>query len=129
MDICNLVDLGASGPLLTWSSGRDGMARTLVRLDRAIASSDWRLLFAEASVTNLPRTTSDHCLLLLNTNGMNFNFSPNFSNRPFRMLACWFDHHDFLKDNWSNNADLHTNIINFTGKVRLWNKYNFGNIF
>ena len=57
VDRCNLVDLGANGPRLTWSNGRDGMAMTFVRLDIAIASPDWRLLFPKTSVTA-------YCLLI-----------------------------------------------------------------
>ncbi|KAI7979491.1 hypothetical protein LOK49_Contig323G00002 [Camellia lanceoleosa] len=35
MNRCNLMDLGCFGPHLTWTNGRQGMANTLERLDRA----------------------------------------------------------------------------------------------
>lgn len=33
---CKLMDLGCSGPRLTWTNGRQGLANTLERLDRAV---------------------------------------------------------------------------------------------
>ena len=64
---CNLIDLGCNGPRLTWTNNREGMANTLVRLDKALANEGWRVKFPEASVSNLPRTSSDHCPMLVNT--------------------------------------------------------------
>ncbi|KAL8513791.1 hypothetical protein ACS0TY_013051 [Phlomoides rotata] len=48
-----LQDLGFSGLNFTWSNGRAGDANILVRLDRALASADWRSLFPGARVIHL----------------------------------------------------------------------------
>ncbi|XP_028081728.1 uncharacterized protein LOC114283094 [Camellia sinensis] len=37
---CNLIDLGSSGPRLTWTNNRQGMANTMERLDRALCNAD-----------------------------------------------------------------------------------------
>ncbi|XP_028106480.1 uncharacterized protein LOC114305569 [Camellia sinensis] len=67
MNRCNLMDLGCSGPHLSWSNGRQGMANTLERLDRAACNSEWRLAFTEGAVRNLPRTYSDHSPMVVYT--------------------------------------------------------------
>ena len=74
---CNFVDLGCSGPRLTWSNGRHGLANTLVRLDRALANPEWRIKFPDATVSNLPRSYSDHCPILVNTEGNVTNPTPS----------------------------------------------------
>ncbi|XP_028089827.1 uncharacterized protein LOC114290144 [Camellia sinensis] len=40
LNMCNLMDLGCSGPHLTWSNGRQGMANTLERLDRVACNTE-----------------------------------------------------------------------------------------
>ena len=60
MQNTKIIDLGCTGPKLTWTNGRKGLAKTLVRLDREMANPDWRCLFPNACVRNLPRIHSDH---------------------------------------------------------------------
>jgi hypothetical protein len=48
LEDCHLSDLGFRGPLFTWSNGR-----TMERLDRAVANSDWCLLFNVVEVSVL----------------------------------------------------------------------------
>lgn len=69
---CGLIDLGASGPKMTWSNGKDGFAHTLKRLDRALGDGEF-IKFPEAAITNLPRTTSYHSPLLINLTGTILN--------------------------------------------------------
>ena len=64
-----LADLRCGEPGLTWSNNRQGLANTLVRLDRALANANWCLKFLEASVTNLPRTYSNHCPMVVRAEG------------------------------------------------------------
>ncbi|KAL7212328.1 hypothetical protein ACSBR2_015082 [Camellia fascicularis] len=51
---CNLIDLGSSGPRLTWTNNRQGLANTMERLDRAMCNAEWRTMFPEAIVRVLP---------------------------------------------------------------------------
>ncbi|KAL7175173.1 hypothetical protein ACSBR2_028888 [Camellia fascicularis] len=122
---CRLMDLGCSGPRLTWSNGRQGMANTLERLDRAVCTTEWRLQFQEGAVRNLPRTYSDHAPVIIYTEGMQHS-DPIL--RPFRMEAAWFVNPDFknlVKDSWdeTNNSILEV-ITSITAKASHWNKNN-----
>ncbi|XP_058076384.1 uncharacterized protein LOC131224965 [Magnolia sinica] len=58
-----LVDLPLSGARFTWTNGRCNPLQS--RLDRFLMSADWLELFPLASQLALPRTTSDHCPILL----------------------------------------------------------------
>jgi hypothetical protein len=47
---CNLTYLGFAGVPYTYDNKRQGRANVRVRLDRAVASSEWRDLFADSHV-------------------------------------------------------------------------------
>ncbi|KAF4401731.1 hypothetical protein G4B88_000779 [Cannabis sativa] len=68
-----LIDLGFDGPGYTWSRGnvRSPGAGSLkrARLDRGLASTDWRILFLAAIVNHLSSSVSDHRPIILDTNG------------------------------------------------------------
>lgn len=55
IDDCNLIDLGFSGSMFTWSKGD-----LRERLDRAMSNEAWLNLFPSSSVTNRPIPSSDH---------------------------------------------------------------------
>ncbi|KAI8019049.1 hypothetical protein LOK49_LG04G00938 [Camellia lanceoleosa] len=88
---CKLLDLGSSGPRMTWTNNRQGLANTMETLDRALCNEDWRTMFPEASVKVLPRTYSDYSSLVIYTQGMH---SLNPINRPFKFEAAWMSHPD-----------------------------------
>lgn len=126
-----LSDLGCNSPRLTWSHNRERLANTLVCLDRALTNSSWCLKYPKASILNLPRTYSDHCPMIVQTEGM-YTTHRNHVNKPFRFLMSWFNHPEFNKvveDHWCNTEDLYTNLTNYTVKVKDWNKNVFENIF
>ncbi|KAI8008395.1 hypothetical protein LOK49_LG07G01634 [Camellia lanceoleosa] len=52
---CKLMDLGYTGPSLTWSNNIQGWAKTLSHLDRALYNAEWRTRFPEGFARNLPR--------------------------------------------------------------------------
>ncbi|XP_023906329.1 uncharacterized protein LOC112018051 [Quercus suber] len=57
---CGLVDMGFSGYPLIWRNGRQGEAFVEERLDRAIATMEWRELFPRTKVSHLLASYSDH---------------------------------------------------------------------
>nr|XP_023919431.1 uncharacterized protein LOC112030994 [Quercus suber] len=129
MDICQMIDLGFSGPKFTWSNKREIGNLIQCRLDRCWVNPDWRAYYSEANVTHLARINSDHCPLLLNLNPD----SGSCSNRPFRFQSVWLSHKDFpavVRDAWAGMEDnLEGAISRFTTRAQKWNKDIFGNVF
>ena len=62
---CSLSDLGFVGPEFTWSNNREDDELVRVRLDRGVASQEWRSLFPKALVRHISVVHSDHIGLLL----------------------------------------------------------------
>jgi hypothetical protein len=63
--VCNMVDLGFTGLPYTYDNKRKGRANVRVRLDRAVASADWRDMFGEAAVEHIASLVSDHTPILV----------------------------------------------------------------
>lgn len=128
IDSCSLMDMGASGPKFTWSNGREGTALVQERLDRALYSADWRCLFPDGTVQNLPRTYSDHSPLLIHVYG---NTPHMRINRPFRLEAAWLLDESFaavVNNNW-RSSNFSDKIKTFSNAAMNWNKNVLGNIF
>lgn len=120
--------MGASGPKFTWTNGRQGSANVQKRLDRGLCNEDWRAMFPEGMIQNLPRTYSDHAPLLISPHGMH---SITFMHRPFRFEAAWImdaTFGDVVLSSW-NGSNLREKIDNFSKAAISWNKNVFGNIF
>lgn len=84
MNRCGLIDIGFSGPKFIWTNKRKTNP-IFIRLDRAWVSSEWLACFPDSQLTNLPRITSDHSPILLQTNPPLHSHSP----RPFKMEPMW----------------------------------------
>ena len=57
--------MGFSGTPWTYDNKQEGARNVRVRLDRAVASTDWSGLFANAQVQHLVSSRSDHSPLLV----------------------------------------------------------------
>ncbi|KAK3183242.1 hypothetical protein Dsin_030528 [Dipteronia sinensis] len=81
------------------------------RLDRALCSMDWRIMFAEGYVRHLPRVASDHCPILLCPHSTHI---PHNNLKPFRFKAMWLKHDkfgDLVKHVWElDRSSLLNNI-------------------
>ncbi|XP_021774689.1 uncharacterized protein LOC110738605 [Chenopodium quinoa] len=88
----------------TWCRGLSQATFKAARLDRALVNDEWRLCFPEGVVCNLTKLTSDHCPLLINTNG----FAPiPTALKPFRFQAAWIKHEkfeEFVSTSWDHNC-------------------------
>nr|XP_023920772.1 uncharacterized protein LOC112032239 [Quercus suber] len=62
---CGLVDMGFSGYRFTWRNGWHGAAFVEERLDRAVATTEWREIFPRAKVSHLSVSYSDHDPIML----------------------------------------------------------------
>ncbi|OMO81305.1 reverse transcriptase [Corchorus capsularis] len=127
---CGLSDLGFQGPSYTWTNRRKKGQRIHERLDRALASAEWRLLFPEAIVKHLPRFYSDHCPILVQCKE---EIPIDSSKKPFRFQAMWLTHKegpDYIANCWGNaEGDLMAKSASLVEALKTWNKEVFGNIF
>jgi hypothetical protein len=71
MHDCGLVDLGFRGLPWTYNNKQSAERNVRVRLDRAIATTNWSHLFPGASVEHLVSPRSDHCPLLIKLTDLN----------------------------------------------------------
>ena len=65
LDSCSLKDLGYRGYTYTWSNKRPGDANTKLRLDRVMATMEWRAKFLITTVSHLPPHASGHLPILV----------------------------------------------------------------
>lgn len=117
METNGLIDLGFSGPRHTWSRGETELTFKSARLDRFMANEDWTLQYEEATVKHLPKACSDHCPIILSTNG----FAPiPTSLKPLRFQAAWITHdkfEEFMRANWNNSLPLIPFLSDFAVKL------------
>lgn len=125
---CNLIDLGFTGPLYTWTNNREHGKTVRTRIDRCHANTQWLNLVPGSFVSHLPRTHSDHCPILLNT----FQ-TPKPSNNFFRLESFWINHPtfpDLIKSRWNNDLeDINDKITDLQKEIKLWSIKHFKNIF
>ncbi|XP_057496589.1 uncharacterized protein LOC130781400 [Actinidia eriantha] len=81
---CNLI-VGFQGSKFTWTNSQPGLAAIRERLDQALCNNTWRSQYPEAWVKHLPRTRSDHCLLLVHLENEE---QMGRVQRPFRTKAA-----------------------------------------
>lgn len=62
----SLIDLHLGGARYTWSNHQ--IPPSLSRIGRLLVSGEWLDLYLAVCQSSLPKLTSDHCLILLNTN-------------------------------------------------------------
>ena len=65
LEVCDLVDLGFTGLPFTYDNRRARSANVKVRLDHALATNDWRNMFAFAAMEHIPSPCSDHLVVFL----------------------------------------------------------------
>lgn len=65
LDHCGLFDLGMHEYAFTWERGRGKINWVEERLDRAVGSNSWNLLFKNARLENINTVCSDHSALWL----------------------------------------------------------------
>ncbi|XP_042942842.1 uncharacterized protein LOC122277024 [Carya illinoinensis] len=131
MDRHGLIDIGYSGPQYTWSNNRSDMALIRERLDRAMATQEWRLLFPDASLQHLASSASDHHPLLLHTinnqkHASSFKFEEFWIHEPLS--------HNIIREAWNkafqgNPAYILCQKIKSTKEaLKFWNRNHFGRI-
>lgn len=122
----HLMDLGYSGPTYTWSNGRQLQSLIRQRLDRVVATPDWCLIFQNSGVLHMPRISSDHPSILLNTCISIVRKPPSY-----RFEAYWCSQPYFLKvvlESWNINLseDLQNNLFSLGTFLKSWSKTKIG---
>ncbi|XP_074306600.1 uncharacterized protein LOC141641852 [Silene latifolia] len=65
LDDCALQDMGYKGNIFTWQRGLTAETMIRERLDRALATMEWRYLFPRAFVQHFPIYSSDHAAIII----------------------------------------------------------------
>lgn len=111
LDKCELTDLGYTGNPFTWSNSRIGSANVLERLDHAVATQDWKILFPSSEVRHLPMFRSDHTPIFLV-----FDIEKEGKQKREKIFCLehmWLHHPDFkrvMKTSWQD-SDTSTHLI------------------
>ncbi|KAJ9691309.1 hypothetical protein PVL29_013479 [Vitis rotundifolia] len=124
---CELLDPPLRNASFTWSNLQE--SPVCKRLDRFLFSNEWGQLFPQSLQEVLPRRTSDHWPIVLETNP--FKWGPT----PFRFENMWLQHPNFKENfrNWwrgfqGNGWEGHKFMrrLQFVkAKLKEWNKASF----
>ncbi len=82
----DLLDLPLANQQFTWSNLQN--TPSLAKLDRFLISTEWDIMFPGSAVTALPRITSDHSPLKLETRNLKLF-------KSFRFEKVWLNREDF----------------------------------
>ncbi len=109
-----LIDLPLLNQRFTWSNMQ--RCPVLAKLDRFLVSTGWDATFPLTEVEALPRTTSDHCPILLSSDGKKIR-----RRSPFRFEEVWLKNEDFVKrvpQWWQEVEGGKSGVLDFTAKLR-----------
>ncbi|KAL4654499.1 hypothetical protein ACB092_01G383700 [Castanea dentata] len=135
LDFCALKDLGFSGLPYTWSNRRFDGSIVWVRLDRALASSDWFQKYPTARLHHLPGFSSDHKPIWLCTDNVSSRFYRQL--RPFRFEAMWVTDErceQVVHSTWDMGSEIDpmssvlVKVSHCQEQLTTWNKKVFGNV-
>ncbi|KAL8542948.1 hypothetical protein ACS0TY_003720 [Phlomoides rotata] len=130
-----LQDLGFSGNNFTWSNRRVGPDNILVRLDRTLATPQWRVHFSGSRALHLPHLNSDHSHILIFCDQDSTHAGRRGQKkRLFRFEKMWLENDQctsMVELGWDQNNPL-LSLADRTKRCgeRLykWDKEVFGNI-
>jgi hypothetical protein len=105
LDVCNLVDLGYSGPKYTWSNQQDAQCNIRVRLDRGVANDAFTSQFEDCSVEKLITTSSDHYAIFITLERCQAHLDGPPLQLGFKYEAAWRRAEDYaavVEGEWAN---------------------------
>jgi hypothetical protein len=113
---CDLTDIRLEGYPFTWIKSRGQTNVIEERLDRAMATSLWLLMYLEVKLQNLLASHSDHSPILL----QNSPLIRTQANYNFRFENMWLkeeDIDDVVEDGWGRDRGVTIGLCG--GKVYL----------
>lgn len=128
-----LLDLGFVGGKYTWTNKRYNR-RDLIfeRLDKSFANQSWLDKYNDSTVIHLPRLSSDHHPILINTMGHNYSRRQS----TFRFESMWLRHRnfipmltDFVSTPTNSLLPISQLIPLMQDHIATWNRTSFGNVF
>lgn len=135
LDFCALKDLGFSGLPYTRNNRRFDGPVAWVRLDQALASSDWMLKFPTARLHHLSGFSFDHKPIWLCSDDVHTRFYR--TQRPFRFEAMWVKDErceEVVHSAWDMGSDRDpmSSVLMKVGhcqdQLATWNKNVFRNV-
>jgi hypothetical protein len=132
MDMCNLADLGFSGPKFTWHNRQQGSDYIQARLDRFLATPRWTECYPNYINLHLLRYGSDHCPIMLEFSPISIYRKNNGQNHNKKFEHMWLrneEHFKIVKDSWKTHTNNITMKLSHTlSQLHSWGKQNFSSI-
>ncbi|KAL0396708.1 UNVERIFIED_CONTAM: putative mitochondrial protein [Sesamum calycinum] len=103
----DVFDLGFEGDPFTWCNRHPEPETIYERLDRACADPSWRSNFPNTVVRHVPTSSSDHAVLLIDTDTTCDHSRPR--QRPFRFEAAWAASAEcecIVRDGWYSWSEI-----------------------
>ncbi|KAG5530896.1 hypothetical protein RHGRI_025747 [Rhododendron griersonianum] len=128
---CALMDLEFKGPAYTWSNNQGVGFNIRERLDKALATVEWRELFPHAQVFHGLTIGSDHSPIIVNC-----CIPPKRVPYVFKFESMWCTSEnckDIISNAWAVNLrgsamfQLVQKLKKCKGALRPWSKMEFGN--
>ena len=133
VNFCSFLDLGYVGTDFTWCNMQEVENRIQLRIDRALANTEWIGKFEGVRVYHLVDSTFDHCALFL-TNSPS-QYASNI--KRFHFEALWSKNKEcrnIIESSWGMGVDLSTpkgfmaNLKHCASELSSWSSSVYGHI-
>jgi hypothetical protein len=138
LDDCGLMDLGYIGPKFTWSNKQGNNRNIKVRLDRAVANSDFMQIYDSCTVENIITSSSDHYAILVNVASASHHIADHPIQHSFKFEAAWMrapDYSEMVEEAWTKYTDGAPSLNNtwsalksMSNTLQTWSKQFIGSI-
>jgi hypothetical protein len=119
---CDLTDIHLEGYPFTWVKSRGSTNIIEERLDRAMATSSWLMMFPEVKLRNLNASHSDHSPILL----QNSSVSSHEYHHTFRFENMWLKEEDVdevVEEGWGREGvEITHRISRCADKLKRWGR-------
>ncbi|XP_030936513.1 uncharacterized protein LOC115961727 [Quercus lobata] len=132
---CNLRDIGYIGPNFTWCRRLGARGWIKERLDRALASTNWSVMFPNVGLHHVAASTSDHCMLVLKAH--RDRQRRNRRKKLFRFESMWLRDEGFkeiVTEAWDRALNMRGQhpfsqcLEECRQSLTMWNRNTFGHV-